>query len=286
MPDLPAAPQLRELEVGVAHTEDLTPILAYPTLQSVTLAHLPRLTDLGPLAELPELTTVHLRACKRLTDLSPLGRCPELHTVVLEGCTVSSLGWVDGRRMQEVRLHDSDVVDGGMAPLVGVDRVSFDHRAHYSHREEEIRAATTGGAPDLVRWTQSGVRFTIPSGGRCEAEVDGVDLPITLWSAPRVKDQVPERVLRFLERAPEWDRAARAALREWPHECVRYLRHHGLAPTEEALSRLALTSIDVWGGADGLSVTLDYTVGRSRTQYVLAVRLDGDAQVTRVDLES
>lgn len=290
IPSLPRAPRLAVLELWVAHTADLTPLLAYPTLERLTLAHLPRLTDLAPLARLPELTALEIRTCNRLNDLSPLAACPKLRRLTVHDGRVASLRWVDARRIDRVELRESATVeDGDMAPLIGVDAVSFPFRAHYSHREEQVRAAhpTFGGVPALVQWTQGTLRFTLPSTGPCEVEVEGLELPIVLWNVPGPTDRrVPENVVRYLEGAGGWDGLARDALRRRPPEVVRYLRHHGLSPTPEALGRLELARVAVLDDAEGLTATLDYTVGTSRTQYVLAVRFDADAQVKGVHLES
>jgi len=65
---------------------DLTPLVEFKELKSLTLWGNTDLVDLAPLAKLKNLEILDLEGCGRITDLSPLFGLPKLRSLCLDGC--------------------------------------------------------------------------------------------------------------------------------------------------------------------------------------------------------
>ncbi len=138
-----------------------------------------------------------------------------------------------------------------------------------------------------------------------EVDVDGRAVPVSLvFEGAAVDDGLLDRLAPYVTGLPGLARTARAAIRanlgEEPSEVGEYIEHHleepgiveevfgGTAPdTEGFLARLSLVHVGIHGadGRPGYEAVLDHSIGKNVTQYVVAVKFDGD-RVTELTTES
>ena len=82
--DLPRVGQLRRLEAWLVRgLADVEAVAAVPSLETLFLQSLRRVTALPPLSCLPALKRVHLETMKSLTDLSPVAKAPALEELLV-----------------------------------------------------------------------------------------------------------------------------------------------------------------------------------------------------------
>jgi Leucine-rich repeat (LRR) protein len=151
--DLPVLPQLQKLELHKSGITDLKGLDKLPQLMQLLGEGLPQLQTLDGIGEAVNLQTLELRNCKRVTSLDALQQVPLLARVKLPNCgQTPNLRFI--KNIPHLRFFtfvDTNVLDGDMAPLVGVDYIGYSDKRHFSHRQEEIEAMSAqmrGGPPD------------------------------------------------------------------------------------------------------------------------------------------
>jgi hypothetical protein len=134
-------------------------------------------------------------------------------------------------------------------------------------------------------------------------DVDGRTISVSLlFEGAAVDDGLLDRLVPYLTDLPELARTAWAAIRanldEEPSEVGEYIEHHleepsiveevfgGTVPdTEQFLARLSLVHVGMHRDGDQYEAVLDHSIGKEVTQYVLAVKFDGN-RVTHLTTES
>ncbi|OLF18555.1 DUF2004 domain-containing protein [Actinophytocola xanthii] len=138
-----------------------------------------------------------------------------------------------------------------------------------------------------------------------EVELDGRTVGVSLlFEGSAVDEGLLDRVAPYVTNLPELARTARAAIRadldSEVSEVAEYVEHHleeasvvdevfgGTTPdTEEFVARLSLVRVGIHRVDDGTGyeAVLDYSIDPEATQYVLAVKFDGN-EVTGLYTES
>jgi hypothetical protein len=136
-----------------------------------------------------------------------------------------------------------------------------------------------------------------------EVDVDGRTISVSLlFEGAAVDDGLLDRVAPYVTGLPELAGTARAAiiadLTGEPSEVGEYIEHHleepgiveevfgGTAPdTGQFLARLSLVHVGIHAAGDRYEAVLDHSIGQEVTQYVLAVKFDGN-RVTELVTES
>ena len=138
-----------------------------------------------------------------------------------------------------------------------------------------------------------------------EVGLDGRTIPVSLlFEGAAVDDGLLDGLAPYVTDLPELARTARAAiladLAEEPSEVGEYIEHHleepsivdevfgGTVPdTEGFLAQLSLVRVVIHRADSrlGYEAVLDHSIGEEATQYILAVKFDGN-RVTHLTTES
>jgi len=109
-------------------------------LKQVDLAYCHRLRDVAAVTRLGSLDEFVADHCKKIQDVSVLRKCVSLRILGINNCgSLPSLGFVrDMHSLEELRFVNTTVIDGDLSPCVGLKRVGFMNKRHYSHTWEEL----------------------------------------------------------------------------------------------------------------------------------------------------
>ncbi len=146
MPELPEAPQLRELNLLRPGLVALAPMDRWPQLEAVRVTMAPRLRTVAELAGCRQLKELVLDGCRQVADLAPcLAQLGTLEALTLEKCAdLADLRFVERMpRLARLNLLDTQVLDGDLSPLAehpSLRHATFTSRKHFSHTEGQIRA--------------------------------------------------------------------------------------------------------------------------------------------------
>lgn len=137
--ELTGATNLRSLQLiqgGIRTLKGLPPEVAELELNALnTLWNL----DGAP----KSVTELRVLRCANLADIGGLAGCQDLRTLVLADCgAVRSLGPLRGlNSLRRVVVRGTtEIVDGDLHPLLGLDEVVIDDRATYNLTADELRA--------------------------------------------------------------------------------------------------------------------------------------------------
>ncbi len=142
--DLPLLPRLRELEVTQAPIGSLRGIERYPALNQLGLFHLNKITSLGGIEKLP-IEKFSAENCKALSDYVALGVCNEIRELKIHRCgDIASLSFVKHlKKLTSLRFMNTNVRDGDLSFLKGIQDLMFTQKRHFSHTLDELQ----GGIP-------------------------------------------------------------------------------------------------------------------------------------------
>lgn len=152
-PELPEAPQLRELNLLRPGLVALAPLDPWPQLEALRVTMAPRLRTVGEVAGCRQLKELVLDGCRQVADLAPcLAQLGSLEALTLEKCAdLPNLRFVEHLpRLARLNLLDTEVLDGDLAPLVehpSLRHVAFTSRKHFSHTEGQIRSLLQARQP-------------------------------------------------------------------------------------------------------------------------------------------
>jgi hypothetical protein len=129
-----------ELFGGDART--LAGIHACTSVTRLRVSHFRNLCDVSAIAQLSALHHVELFCCPELEDLEPLSRCRQLRSITIVGSErLKSVGFVQQlAQLESFTCELSTILDGDLAPLLGIPEVLVEHHRHYSHRPSQLGA--------------------------------------------------------------------------------------------------------------------------------------------------
>lgn len=133
--DFPKFNLLQELELVQSTITSLNGISNFQKLNKIGLHYLSKLERLGPL-NLPALKTFRSDHCKKKIDHEQLGTCLNLEDLKLHRSgSIKSVQFIKNlRKLKSFRFMDTDILDGDLTPLLGLDDVYFTEKKHFSHK--------------------------------------------------------------------------------------------------------------------------------------------------------
>jgi hypothetical protein len=144
--DLPSLPKLRELEVTQSQIKTLRGIERYSSLNQLGLFYLGKLGSLAGIENLP-IEIFSAENCKALSDYLALGSCNDIRELKLHRCGgVASLSFVKYlSKLRSFRFMNTDVLDGDLSFLTGIQDLMFTQKHHFSHTLAELQNANLRG---------------------------------------------------------------------------------------------------------------------------------------------
>lgn len=132
-------------------------------LRKIRFARLRALSSLEGLSELSNLEELNIQSCRRIRSVAPLQSLSRLHTLHLNNLgEIESLAPLKGlSSLRTLTFTEStNVLDGDLSfltTLKSVERISYQNRAHYSHRSEQFGKSFSGGlqVSDVLRENES-----------------------------------------------------------------------------------------------------------------------------------
>lgn len=142
---LPPIPNLKCLGITQGNLESMDGIDRYPALSELDIAYLPKLRSVCSVTILNCLECLAIEACPNVDDVSCIRSIASLRSVRLSRiATLESIGFVRGMpNLKSFTFVGTDVRDGDMRPLIGLDYVAFTDKRHFSDKLSRIR--------DLIR---------------------------------------------------------------------------------------------------------------------------------------
>lgn len=137
---------LEDIHLVQSTVTSLNGLSAFKNLKTFEMHYMNKLEKLGKL-DLPSLTFLHADHCKKLTDHEQLQGCQNLETLRLHNCgAIQSVGFVKTlKKLKSFRFMEAtEVVDGDLSPLLGLDDVLFTQKKHYSHKTKNFNQMMDG----------------------------------------------------------------------------------------------------------------------------------------------
>ncbi len=143
--DFPYFNHLQRLVLTQGTISSLNGISRLSELNDMALHYLAKLEHLGEL-DLPELKKFRAENCKRLAGYEQLGACLNLEDLDLHRCgTIKSVEFIRNlKKLKSFRFNDTEVADGDLGPLLGLEDVYFTEKKHYSHKLKDFNQALIG----------------------------------------------------------------------------------------------------------------------------------------------
>ncbi len=143
--DLPAAPNLKYLEINFSNCTSLVGLEKYPLLQRLDLNYCTKLENLNGIEVLSQdIYCLWIDHSQKLINHSDVAMLPNLKTLGLHSCgTIQNLDFINNlKKLTTFMFMDTNVADGNMSPLIHhtpkLRSLSFSSKRHFSHNYREI----------------------------------------------------------------------------------------------------------------------------------------------------
>lgn len=136
---LPHYKHLLSLHLVRGNLASLDGIERFTDLREIDLAYTTRLASLAALSR-SSVTHAHFESFKSVTDWESLGKCKTMESIGMSRMgTIPSLGFIrEMPKLREFRFVVTEIEDGDLSPLLGLESVAFFDERHYSHTEEQV----------------------------------------------------------------------------------------------------------------------------------------------------
>jgi hypothetical protein len=137
---------------GMTCVEDLTfiqcsmgnleVILNFPNLNTFEIFYTPTLKDIGGLFDCHKsLKRLVIENRKNINDYSILGKLTNLEFLGINDCNdLESLNFVKSLpKLNHISFVGTNVIDGNIAPCLGIKHVGFNNKKHYTHTYEGLK---------------------------------------------------------------------------------------------------------------------------------------------------
>jgi hypothetical protein len=114
-------------------------------LEYLQVCYCSRLTDISALARCSSpIAEVWFERCKKMMHHEVLSSLSQLRKLLMIDCgKLSSIGFIrQMRQLEFISFARTNVLDGDIAPCIGLAFVGFDNKRHYSHKLGEIQRIT------------------------------------------------------------------------------------------------------------------------------------------------
>lgn len=115
----------------------------FQKLKRLKLGYLSNLSDVGALSSASSvIKDLEIISCKKMVNIDAIGSLKSLETLSLDNCgKLESIKFVQALpNLKELYVvEDTNILDGDMSPCIGIPKVVFYNRRHYSHKLEEIK---------------------------------------------------------------------------------------------------------------------------------------------------
>jgi hypothetical protein len=131
---------LTHLEIITSGIQNFTGIEQLKRLKYLGLFYCPKLESLSLVPD--TLTTLNLQSCKRIDKVDQLAKVINLEKLHLNNCMdLESLQPI--KQLRRLKLLEfwgnTNILDGDIAPCIGIESVVFDNRKHYNYTYEQIK---------------------------------------------------------------------------------------------------------------------------------------------------
>lgn len=106
----------------------------YKSLKVFKLIYMANLKDISAISGL-SLEKFSIQNAKKIADYSPIGSCEKISRLrVIDSAPIESLKFIEGiNHLKSFRFMKTDVIDGDLSPLLGLNDVDFTPKKHFSH---------------------------------------------------------------------------------------------------------------------------------------------------------
>lgn len=143
--DLPAAPNLKYLEVNFSNCTNLIGLEKYPHLERLDLNYCTKLESLDGIENLSKgIFCLWIDHSQKLSNHSDVVALPNLRTLAMHSCgTIRSIEFLDDmKKLTMFAFLNTNIADGDMTPLIRhtpkFEFVSFSNKHHFSHKLKEM----------------------------------------------------------------------------------------------------------------------------------------------------
>lgn len=139
--ELASYKNLQTIDLTGGNLLSLEGVQCLPRLKTLILSNCNRLSDLSALAR-SAVQEVRLTTCRKVANYACLRRNRSIRSLRLSSVLpLADVAFVSGMSaLKEFRLVDSKIIDGNLAPLLRLKKVSFEDKRHYSMTRAEVRS--------------------------------------------------------------------------------------------------------------------------------------------------
>lgn len=139
--DLNVFKTIESLYINKSSIETLNGLKNFSNIKSAKFLYVPKLLDISDIA-FCDLTEVCFLNAKNINSYTFLGECKNIKRLrINESAPMKSLGFIEGlNKLNSFRFMKTDVLDGDLSNLLGVEDVSFTSKKHFSHNLGDFRA--------------------------------------------------------------------------------------------------------------------------------------------------
>lgn len=133
--EIPSFKNLKDLAIIRSSVHSLYGLSDFISLRKVSLQLMPKLTDISSLS-LPLLHDLMFENCKKIDSYTSLSKNEKLVTLKIHDCApIDSLDFVRKLpALESFRFINTDVLNGDLSSLIGLDDVCFTQKKHFSHK--------------------------------------------------------------------------------------------------------------------------------------------------------
>ncbi|QZA80071.1 hypothetical protein [Deefgea piscis] len=133
--DLPQFSNIKKLTIIRSNVFNLNGLSSFEWLISIELHFMKNLESISHL-NLPFLQYLTLENCKKIADYSPLSNNKALLDLKIhESAAMANLEFVrDLPKLRSFRFINTNVINGDLSPLIGLEDVCFTQKKHFSYK--------------------------------------------------------------------------------------------------------------------------------------------------------
>jgi len=134
--------KLESLFISISNIESLLGIEALKKLKYIEFHYLRNLTRIEAIASLSNtLEFLMFGSAKKIVDFESTKSLKKLRTLAFNNCgSIPSIKFIDEMpKLEDFRFVDTNVLDGGLSPLIRLKYAGFFDKKHYSHTREQIK---------------------------------------------------------------------------------------------------------------------------------------------------
>lgn len=133
---------LERLKIGNSNLKYLSGVEAFKKLKSLSLSYNTKLSSLKGIEVLSNsLKILDIEACKSIASISEIAMLANLEKLGLNNCgEIASIKPIE--HLKKIRRFDfwetTNIINGDVAPCIGIRQVAFQNRKHYNYTNEQI----------------------------------------------------------------------------------------------------------------------------------------------------